>query len=349
MKIPSVKRALQEVQERLEELLGLPASPFRSPNLRSRADAVFELGSHLVVVEWKRSGTAANVSIAAERARSHSEALGERAIPLVAVPFMGQVGRDRCKKAGVEWLDLSGNAHISAPGVRVWIEGRPNQFKRLGRPSSAFAPKSSRITRWLLMNPGQSFTQREIAQATEVDEGFTSRIVATLEKDRLIDRHRDGAVSVAQPDVLLDAWREDYHFSRHHIVRGHFPARSGDALVRLLVKRLTAARVRYAATGLAAAWLMTRFAAFRIATIYVDQSAADSLAKSLELREENRGANVWLVAPNDRGVFQGSAERDGIWCVHPVQAYLDLAEHPERAAEAAEQLRQEFLRWSVNA
>jgi hypothetical protein len=42
-------------------------------------------------------------------------------------------------------------------------------------------------------------------------------------------------------------------------------------------------------------------------------------------------------------VFHGAAEREGIRCVHPVQAYLDLKDHPERSAEAAEQLRAKLL------
>jgi hypothetical protein len=60
--------------------------------------------------------------------------------------------------------------------------------------------------------------------------------------------------------------------------------------------------------------------------------------------EEQKGENVWLVVPNDEGVFDGAAERDGIRCVHPVQVYMDLKNHPERSAEAAEQLRARFLR-----
>ena len=102
--------------------------------------------------------------------------------------------------------------------------------------------------------------------------------------------------------------------------------------------------VEYAATGLAAAWVLTRFAAFRLTTIYLANDPPPSLRKSLGFREDPRGANLWLVAPNDNGVFQGSIEKDGIQCVHPVQVYLDLKGHPERSAEAAERLRNDFLK-----
>jgi hypothetical protein len=66
--------------------------------------------------------------------------------------------------------------------------------------------------------------------------------------------------------------------------------------------------------------------------------------QEMGFHEQPRGENVWLVVPNDEGVFHGAAERDGIRGVHPVQAYLDLKDHPERSAEAAEQLRKQLLR-----
>ncbi|MDE0142863.1 MAG: hypothetical protein OXI80_15175 [Caldilineaceae bacterium] len=56
-----------------------------------------------------------------------------------------------------------------------------------------------------------------------------------------------------------------------------------------------------------------------------------------------RGANVWLVVPNDAGVFDGAEFVEGIRCVHPVQAYVDLKGYPERTAEAGEALRRRLF------
>ena len=58
---------------------------------------------------------------------------------------------------------------------------------------------------------------------------------------------------------------------------------------------------------------------------------------------------MWLVFPGDEGVFQGCADVDGVRCVHPVQVYLDLLGHPERAKEAANFLWQELLNWEKYA
>lgn len=346
MKRLSEQEAIRRAVERLAELVGLDpaAANVRHPGAEG-PDALVGLGGARFVIEWTGSGAGAPVARAIEQLGSHEGGAGGRAIPLVVVPFMGAAGSDRCEVAGVNWLDLSGNARIVAPGLRVVVEGKPNLFKRRGRPSSAFAPKSSRIARWLLMHPRQFATQREIAQATGVDEGFTSRIVAKLEQDALVLRDSSGAVKVQDPDLLLDAWREEYDFSKHRVLKGHVPARSGEELLNSLAAGLSEASIPYAATGLSAAWALTRYAGFRIVTLYVDEAEGSHTLRHLGVREGDQGANVWLVVPNDAGVFQGAEAHVAVRCVHPVQAYLDLSAHPERAQEAAAELRSRLLKW----
>lgn len=56
-------------------------------------------------------------------------------------------------------------------------------------------------------------------------------------------------------------------------------------------------------------------------------------------------SNLWWVVPQDAGVFQGAVDVQGVQCAHPVQVWLDLEAHPERANEAAECLRKKILRW----
>jgi hypothetical protein len=233
--------------------------------------------------------------------------------------------------------------------VRILIEGKPNRFKACGRPSSAFAPKASRIARWLLIHPDTFLAQREIAVATDMDEGYTSRVVSRLEEENLLIRDADGAIRARDPSLLLDAWREEYDFEKHRILRGHIAARSGGALLRAIAESLSEFHADHAASGLGAAWLMTRFAGFRLVTFYLREQPSPALLDGLSFREEERGANVWLVVPNDEGVFHGSSEREGLRCVHPIQVYLDLGAHPERASEAATELRERYVSWRRSA
>jgi DNA-binding MarR family transcriptional regulator len=330
----------------LSQALEIKKESIRQPK---REPDIFNADPWKFVMRWAPTGVAGPVAVAAEAARQRAIQLGSGAIPLVAVPFMGPAGRDRCEAIGVAWLDLSGNARITAPGIRVLTLGHPNQFKRAGRPSSPFTWKGARIARWLLMQPDRAWSQRELAQIARIDEGYASRVVAKLMEDELIVRAADGALRARDPTLLLDAWREAYRFDKHHIVRGHVAARSGDTLLRDLAENLRKAGVKHAATGLGAAWLYTGFAGFNLASFYLGEKPASPLLESLSFREEERGANVWLIVPADEGVFQGAADVNKIPCVHPVQIVLDLDAHPERSKEAAAELRKRLLKGKSNA
>jgi hypothetical protein len=78
--------------------------------------------------------------------------------------------------------------------------------------------------------------------------------------------------------------------------------------------------------------------------VYVAELPGEEACRAMGFHETERGEKVWLVRPNDAGVFHGGTVREGISCAHPVQVYLDLKEHPERSAEAAEALRQNVLK-----
>jgi hypothetical protein len=309
------------------------------------ADLVARFGDATLVVEVKRLAEPGWLRGAIDQVRTAARAVGRNAVPVLVVPFMSEGGRKLCEQSKVSWFDLSGNAHIEAPGLRIHVEGKPNLFKRRGRPSTVFAPKSSRIVRALLLEAGSAFSQRELAKKTGLDEGFTSRVVRKLQADQMVERGSDGTVRLVDPAAVLEAWRETYDFSKHHVVAGHATARSAEELLLSVGATLRARKLDYAATGLAAAWLLTQFTSFRLITIFVPEEPPPALLKSIGFRREERGANLWFTIPNDEGVFTGATDQHGVRCVHPVQGYLDLKGQPERAAEAAAELRKRLLTW----
>jgi DNA-binding MarR family transcriptional regulator len=360
MPAPTEDQIVRRVSELLTKTLGHRVSRVSRGRNKSRADVIVRAGPHWFAVECKSSGAAGPVAAAIDRLRNET-ADSRELIPVVAVPYMGDVGRNICEKSAVNWIDLSGNAHLSAPGLLVHVEGRPNLFKHAGRPADVFAPKSSRIVRALLANYHSAWSLKGLERRTQIDPGLASRVIGRLEADGLIQglhRKSDGrleAVRATNPGLLLDAWRAEYKFFRHDVVQGHVPARSGEELLRELNQRLSEARIEHSATGLGAAWLFTHFADFRLVTFYV-RERPETFLSAIGLRQDPRGANVWLVVPNDDGVFQetrthrdydaAAEESDsGIRCVHPVQVYIDLKDHPERATEAAAELRNRLLKW----
>lgn len=137
-----------------------------------------------------------------------------------------------------------------------------------------------------------------------------------------------------------------YDFARHRVQRAHAVGRTGASVLQALGDRLAGVDgLSWAATGLAAAWQWSRFADFRLVTVFVSRPVGS--LEALGLRPVDRGENVWLVAPRDEGVFYGAETVDGVRCAHPVQVYLDLLGQPERSKEAAEALRRDHLPWSA--
>jgi hypothetical protein len=261
---------------------------------------------------------------------------------------MGDVGRRLCRQAGVSWLDLSGNADIRSPRLRILIDGRPNRYVHLGRPATPFAPKSSRLARWLLVHPNASFSQRELARHTELAASQVSRLVARLRENRLVKVDESGRVALNDRRLMLDAWSADYSFQRHHVLKAHVPGRSGTETAEQLARALERLGTQYALTGLAGCWAYTHFAGFRLVTAYVANLPQTAQLQSIDFVEQEKGSNVWLVLPDDRGVFDGERRVDGVVTAHPVQVWLDLKEQPERSSDAADELHARILKGELD-
>ena len=335
--------------------------------------AEFQITTGLVIEEWDddKSGGHSDVRLRAGgvcfallfKAAANTEQIGSalcrlsalsesQVVPLLVVPFMGEAGRALCRAQGIAWIDLSGNAEIEVPSLRIRILGMPNRYKRSGRPESLFAPRSARAARVLLMDVNQIWQQAELADATGLSAGYLSRLLPRYQEAGFIESKSEGRslrYRVTNPDAMLDAWYADYDFNDHTILRGHVAARSGPELLRDLSAALASHEAAHAVTGLAGAWLWEPFAAFRTVTIYLESLPSPELMAAVGFHEGVRGSNTWLVVPNDEGVFTGASEREGVRCAGAVQVYLDLKGQPERAEEASAELRRTQLAWPLPA
>jgi hypothetical protein len=334
------REALQRLPAILEDLLDEPhVQLFRPQAPDGGWDAILDTRGRAWLFEVKSTSSPGIVAKAAEQIAARTAGDG---IAVLVVPFMTPAGAKAAAERDLNWIDLSGNASIRDEDLYVSVQGRPNQFAAKGRPSSAFAPKSSRVARTLLLEPERWWRQKELSEHTDLDAGRISRVVRRLEDDDLLARDK-ALLRPRDPNLLLDAWADEYHFDRHDIITGHLSG-SGVELARELDDQLRRAGLEHAFTGLPAAWALDRFARFRLNTVYVrgdPRVAADAIG----LRRNDRGANVQLIGPDDRGVFDGQREIDGLPLVSPVQVYLDLLALPERAPEAAQELRHDGGLW----
>lgn len=305
-------------------------------------DSIIIIKDIVYLIECEASGSVSSVKRGIEQLND-IEVKEKNFIKTLVVPYMHELGRKYCEEAKLSWLDLSGNANITGPGIRVIIENQPNLYKRPGRAASVFAPKSSRVARFLLYNYPDVFSQREISQQTGLGEGYVSKIVKYLEEIDLISRDAEGRITNQDPGVLLDAWLEKYNFAKHNPIKGYVPARSGQSLMQQISDLMNRERLQYAVTGLGAAWLYTRFASFRTVTVHVKNVALRELLSELDFLESEVGFNTVLVSQDDEAIFWETEIIEGIQCVHPIQAFLDLKGQPERAQEAMPELKKYIL------
>ena len=327
-----------EASIRLPELL---EGWLQRPVVRAEAegaDLALRSGDLLLIIEVKGSDDVGTL----DRAASRLPPATPNRIPLVAVPYMGPKARAWATERGLLWVDLSGNADVRADGLCIVVSGEPNRYASPGRPSNPFTPAYSRVSRALLVDADRWWKQAEIAEDVSLPPGTVSKAVQRLASLELIERNPDGAVRSRVPSVLLDSWAQRYRFSGHAVRRYHTVSRSGPEALEVLADRFTKSDITWAATGMSAAWHLTRFADFRINTFFVTTHPRDPSA--LGLRPVERGENIWLAVPKDDGVWYGHSEQ-GLWCAHPVQVYLDLLGHPERADDAARELRAQLLQW----
>lgn len=339
---------LQEVLSNLTQLDVSVFDPSQEHHGPCEWDFHAQVGDNLFLIKYKSRASSEAVGAALQHfefCKNHD--LSEADV-LLAVPYMGDVGKKMCARARVNWLDLSGNASLRAPGLHVNVSGQSNRFPKRGRPPNLFAPKAARLVRSMLLHPSRSWEQQDLVSETDLSKGYVSKLLRRLIRAGFVDQDA-GLHRVLDRNRLLDAWREAYDFHDHAIRRAVIPTRTPQMLTERLVADLVSEGISTAVTGMGAAWFYARFAAYRLATVYVSRMPSTDQFERMGARLVDSGENVWIVQPNDEGVFTGSQSEEGITYVGALQAYLDLKGHFERAEEAAEALRPLVFKGDLHA
>ena len=196
---PSLPRLLAELLDESVVQVETPRDDAR------QADFIATDGQgRVLMMEVKNSSRPGQVARAAEQLLAYAD---EGVIPVLVVPFMSRAGAETADRMRLNWIDLSGNAHVRAENLHLWVLGRPNELGSRGRPSSPFAPKSARVTRALLLDAARWWVQKDLAAVTSLDDGNVSRIVRRLDDEFLLER-RDRELRPRDPDLARGLQRD---------------------------------------------------------------------------------------------------------------------------------------------
>jgi len=299
---------------------------------------------HVMVVEVKNIGQPRMARNAVNQLMRYRN-LYSNAYFIFMAPYISPQAAGICMKDGIGYLDFAGNCYLSFGQVYVEHTGRPNPFRTRRDLVSLFSPKSSRVLRVLLNNPGRVWKTQSLADEARVSLGQIANVKRLL-LDREWITEQDG-FSLSAPWILLEEWASVYTY-RKNKVRNFYSLKSIPEIESELAKICKEKSIEYALTGFSGAARFAPAVRYSRSMAYV-HPAREDVASLLNLKEVGSGANITLLDPYDEGVFYGTQVIDDIRIVSPLQIYLDLKGYKGRGEEAADVLLRDVIKpeWSV--
>ena len=258
--------------------------------------------------------------------------------PLAVAPYVTGQGATLLKRAGVGYLDLSGNCYLAFDNVLIEKEGKPNRRPSTRPLKALFAPRATRVVRALLAEAERPWRLEELARSASVSLGHAHNVIKRLEELSWVERGQHQRIHLAKAADLLEGWADAYTY-RASALSGFFvPERATRKLMGDLGRLAQAEGRRHAFTLHSGAALVAPNVRFPAIHCYVEGDL-DRLAEGLGLRPAEGEANVYLMTPYDEGVFYAPIIKSGIPVACLPQLYVDLYHYERRGREQANHLR----------
>lgn len=260
------------------------------------------------------------------------------ALPFVITSFLSARAREKLIDAGAGYADTTGNMRLAVDDPALFIEttgARTNPWPS-ERPvplRSLKGPSAGRVAR-ALCDLRPPYGVRELAARIGTSAASVSRVVDLLDREALLTRAPRGEIETVDWPGVLRRWVQDYAFAKSNRVETFLEPRGLDALE----KKLPTSSETYAVTGSLPAAVVAPVAAPRLVAIYVEEPTL--AAERLGLRAAEAGANVLLVRPFDRVVFERVWNRGGVTYCALSQVAADLLTGPGRGPSEGDALIQ---------
>jgi hypothetical protein len=251
---------------------------------------------------------------------------------LVVAPYVSPIMRERLKKVGISYVDMTGNLYVTSnhPAVFLMQEGASTNPWREGHILHSLKGRGAGRAIRALCDFLPPYGIRELAMRSSTPAPTITRVVQLLEQEDLLQRDSAGKITDVLWHQVLVRWTQDYHFITSNHSKTFLEPRGLDALLRKLQK----ADWSYALTGSLATQPLGTIAPPRLAALYVPNSA--QAAEHLHLHRADHGANVLLVEPFDPVVFERTTQVDGVIYAAIAQVAADLLTSSGRGPEEAE-------------
>lgn len=284
---------------------------------------------------------------------------GKRRPQLLVYRRSSPAGRERLREAGLSYLGADGRVLLQAPQLYV-DHDRPDDRRNesLGWDASTtaltrspFAVRGSRVARWLLLHPEQSFAISELAAHVELSVAAVSRAVQALDELAVVQTAsvagdaRAREVRLGRADSLLNAWLPLWQRRRVRRTIWDVGTDSVEGAIKLVASAAAEQDVAWALGGLAGAVEVHRAVEPADALVWIGADDLPRLDKTLMPEPARRGrgrGTVRVTAAPDPWTLGLARERDKLPVADPVQLWLDCSSEGERALEAADAVAKEM-------
>lgn len=295
------------------------------------------------IVEVKSQGEPRLVRMAIAQLKEYLKSFKDSYGILVA-PYLSDASRQICKEADIGCIDLAGNAFLSFKNVFIDRSGRPNPFVVARISRSVFSPKSSRILRVLLSDPSKKWYVEDLSKEAGISIGLTSRVKQALLSEEWI-KEENKSFYLVKPEEMLNQWINNYSYEKNPGF-SFYSGLSEDQLEAAVKKECEKRKYLYGLALFSGARKVAPFVRFMRFFSYIDGNI-ENIAKALQLKKVETGANVTFFQPFDEGVFYGLQDINDINVVSDIQLYLDLKSFKGRGEEAAQAIFEQRIktRW----
>lgn len=279
-------------------------------------------------------------------------AAGMRGFRLLVYDRSSSASRERLREAGMSYVGADGRVLLQAPPLYVDRDRPANRsVEPVGwgpavNPAGArnpFAVRGSRVARWLLLHPEQSFVISKLATQVELSVAAVSRAVQALDELAVVQTAmpagdaRGREVRMSRPIDLLNAWLPIWQRRRVQRTTWDIGADGVASAIKLVASAASEQDVGWALGGLAGAAEVARAVEPAEAMVWIDPGDLAALATVLapERSRGGRGIVRMSAAPDPwtLGLATGSGK---LPVADPVQLWLDCSSEGERALEAAD-------------
>jgi len=271
-------------------------------------------------------------------------------VPVFVAPYIGKEQANRLAKAGISWIDLSGNMTIRVAG-QVYIErtGKPNMFPDTVPIRKIFQGSSSLVSRALLLKPEGFSSLYELAdfinsRNASITVSTISKVLKALEDELLVTKKKN-LIAVDDPEKLLDRLAKGYADSvkRQQSNRYRFAI---DNYTLSLLPTFWASPLEYAACEFYAAKLRGLTATEQI-TLFV--KSLDEVRKTygfnmLVTKPDAEFGQLTLIETKEPSVWFNVQSKEFVRTVDDIELYLEMTVATPRGPEIAKQLKQRILK-----